>query len=90
MLDCFKNKVPEKRPKDAFSDLFQKFLDNLGSWVHTTKVYSIFHAALQDPATLRDIANELKERENLLYCYAKHPEEREYSTSLRVTSVFLS
>ncbi len=79
LLDCFKNRVPEKPQKDAFSELFQNFLDNLGSWVHTAKVYSIFHAALQDPATTRNIADEVKGRENLLYCYAKHPEEKDYS-----------
>ena len=66
--------------------MFKKFLDNLGSWVHTAKVYTIFHAALQDSMIIKEVAVELKERETLLYCYAKKPEEQEYSM-LSVPSV---
>jgi len=78
-MNCFKNRIPEIKRKDAFSQLFKKFLSELGSWVHTTKVYTIFHVALQDQLTIKPIAAELKERENLLYSYAKKPEEQEYS-----------
>ena len=81
MLDCLKNRVAEIKRKEAFSQMFKKFLDNLGSWVHTAKVYTIFHAMI-----IKEVAVELKERETLLYCYAKKPEEQEYSM-LSVPSV---
>ena len=79
-MDCFKNRVAEIKRKEAFSQLFKKFLDNLGNWVHTIKVYTIFHVALQDQVTLKEVASELKERDSLLYCYAKRPDEQEYSS----------
>ena len=62
--------------------LFKKFLDGLGSWVHTAKVYIILHTSLQDVLSMRDIAAELVERESLLYCYAKKPDSKDYSTVL--------
>jgi hypothetical protein len=73
-MDCFKGKKMEVNKKEAFSLMFKDFLDNLTSWVHTMKVYTIFHAALQDTATMTEIAAEIKERDNLLYCYAKKPD----------------
>lgn len=79
-MNCFKNRVPEIRRKDAFAELFKKFLDELSSWVHTVKVYTIFHVALQDQLTIKPIAAELKERENLLYFFAKKPEDQDYSS----------
>ena len=79
-MECFKNKVSEIKKKDAFSQMFKRFLDNLGSWIHTTKIYTVLHVGLQDQVTLKYIASEIKERENLLYSYAKKPEEQEYST----------
>eukprot|EP00826_Nyctotherus_ovalis_P000851 TRINITY_DN1005_c0_g1_i21.p1 TRINITY_DN1005_c0_g1~~TRINITY_DN1005_c0_g1_i21.p1 ORF type:complete len:253 (-),score=65.26 TRINITY_DN1005_c0_g1_i21:611-1369(-) len=78
LINCFKNRVAEIRRKEAFSKLFKKFLEELGSWVHTSKVYTIFHVALQDQTTARPIALELKERENHLYPYSKNPGSRDY------------
>ena len=80
-MGCLKNKVYEIKKKEAFSQIFKRFLDNLGNWVHTAKVYTIFHVALQDTVTLKEVAAELKERISLLYCYAKRPEEQDYSKS---------
>ncbi len=79
MMECFRNHVGEIRQKEAFSLLFKKFLDNLGSWVHTAKVYSILHCTLQDLQLMRSIAAEIHERENLLYCYARRPDVSDYS-----------
>ena len=76
-MGCLKNKVYEIKKKEAFSQIFKRFLDNLGNWVHTAKVY----IALQDTVTLKEVAAELKERISLLYCYAKRPEEQDYSKS---------
>jgi hypothetical protein len=75
LLDCFKGKIPEVQKKDAFAQLFKRFLSNLAHWVHTAKVYMIFHSALQDRLILQDIASELKAKEALLYCFAISPEE---------------
>lgn len=77
-MECFKNRIDEVKKKEAFSLVFKRFLENLINWVHTAKVYTIFHVGLQDPATIDDIAAEIKERENLLYCYAKKPEEMDH------------
>ena len=74
--------MTEIRQKEAFSQLFKKFLDGLDGWLHTFKVYTIFHVALQDQNTMRSIAAELKERINLLYSFAKKPGERDYSILL--------
>ena len=65
--------------KEAFSKLFKRFLEYLGNWVHTLKVYTIFHVALQDQLTAHPIALELKSREAHLYSYAKNPGSRDYS-----------
>lgn len=78
LIDCFKGKFYETPKKEAYSALFKKFLENLISWVHTAKCYTIFHVGLQDPATINDTAAEIKERENFLYCYAKKPEENDH------------
>jgi hypothetical protein len=77
-MDCFKNKIIDTNKKEAFSALFKKFLEDLPSWVSTCKCYTIFNVALQDYSIMNDIAAELKERENLLYCYAKKPEEADH------------
>lgn len=84
LINCFKNRVAEIRRKEAFSKIFKKFLEELGSWVHTAKVYTIFHVALQDQVTARPIALELKERESHIYAYSKNPGSRDYS-NLEVT-----
>lgn len=78
-MNCFKNRVAEIRRKEAFSKVFKKFLEELASWVHVFKVYTIFQVALQDQAIARPIALELKERENHLYPYSKNPGSRDYS-----------
>jgi len=44
-------------------------LDGLINWVHTLKVYSILHAALQDQSVANKVAIELKEKEKYLYSY---------------------
>lgn len=79
MLKCFRNRSAEVKEREAFNILFRKFLDNLHSWVHAAKVYTIFHAALQDESTMKVIGNELMEREKQLYYYINRPDSRDYS-----------
>jgi len=82
LLQCFRNKSPEVRQKEAISMLFKKFLDNLTSWVHVAKVYTILHVALQDQGLMREISFEILDRQNLLYFYTKRPDSRDYSIFL--------
>ena len=84
LMQCFRNKFPEIRQKEAFSYLFKKFLDNLHSWVHVAKFYSILHFAFNDITVMRVIAAEVLERENLIYFYTKRPESHDYSNSFCV------
>lgn len=74
----------EVKAKEAFVQLFAKFLDNLHSWVHVAKVYTLFHVALQDETTMRLIATELSDREKQLYYYVRRPDSRNYSENYNV------
>ena len=78
LMDCFRDNNPESPMKESFSKLFVKFLENRESWVHIIKVYTILHVALQDGATMKPIAEELKEREGNMFWYECKLGEREY------------
>lgn len=67
--------MAEIRKKEAYTSLFIKFNDNLTSWVHTAKVYTILHVGLQDGSIINEVAAELTERQKLLYFYQKRPDE---------------
>lgn len=82
LIECFKDFNPSTNSQEAFSQLFQKFLDGLFSWVHTLKVYSIFHAALQDQAAAVKVAAELKDKEKHLYHYAHDPNAKGFGKLL--------
>jgi hypothetical protein len=79
MLKCFRNRCTEVKEREAFNILFKKFLDNLHSWVHVAKVYTVFHVALQEELTMKVVATELMDREKQLYYYVCRPDSRDYS-----------
>ena len=86
LINCFKNRVAEIKCKEAFGQLFEKFLNNLDNWVHTTKVYTIYHVALQDQMTSMGIGLQLKQREANLYSYSRNPSSKDYSKELTMHS----
>ena len=64
----------EITPSEAFSQFFVRFLDNMESWVHVIKCYTIFHVALQLPKIGAKIAGELRKRTASLVAFSKKPE----------------
>ena len=58
-------------PKRAFEQVLRRCSDNLKSWVHTLKSYTIFQVALQTPETSKLIAELIHERSTKLNCFNK-------------------
>lgn len=78
LLECLKGTNPDIKSKEAFACIFKKFQDSLTSWVHTMKVYTIFHVALQDAKCCKSIAIEIKAREHLCEFYKKPSSSASY------------
>ena len=80
IMKAFKGSSKEFTPQDAFVKLFDKFIYNLSSWVHTLKSYIIFHMSLQDALLTKFISAELLRKEDTLYSFAKKIDDTCYES----------
>jgi hypothetical protein len=77
-LQGLRGKSSEAKPIAIFDKIFEKYISNLGSWVHTLKVLTIFHIGMEDATIVKLIADVLKQREETLYSFAKKQDDNSY------------
>ncbi|CDW75826.1 UNKNOWN [Stylonychia lemnae] len=82
VIECLRGSIPQTSPRDAMSQIVDRFLKNIGSWACTTKIFIILHRCLQDSNLSQKMSQELKSKEHLLHSYQKKATDTSYESKM--------
>ena len=82
LLDCLRGAYTDITTPDAVMKLLDRYVNNLKNWSLTGKVQVILHRALLDKDSGREVANLLKENENMLYTFQRKTGDSSFESKM--------